>query len=243
MTLEADLKSFEWIWTTHFDEFMLLENGSRTLIVRGGEKNYTFMVIEDDESYAAVKQKMRDAGIRIIDGDEFNRLRGRENRNPEVIEKEKRKRQPRRFPFLLLFLSLFLLCGVMCGFLFIYPDGCTWYVDERPQLIDPPPNSTLIRNRGITRILDTYSLTREYTVDNATLSDVVSYYENEHAAQCRVYTGSRYGTAYAHCFGTNPQLGEYTIYNENQYDNRRQQNLNYSIIWRKCELGWRFQDS
>jgi hypothetical protein len=130
----------------------------------------------------------------------------------------------------------------MCSITFTYPAGCAWYVDERPQLIDPPPNATLIRNRGITRILDTYSLTREYTVNNSSLSDVVSYYESEHAAQCRVYTGGRYDKAYAHCFGINPHLGEYTIYVENQYENRRQQALNYSITWHRCRIKWRFQD-
>jgi hypothetical protein len=111
MSLEEDLKSYEWIWTTHFDEFMLLENGSRTLIVRGSEKNYAFMIIEDNEDYTAVKQKMRDVGVRIIDRDEFNRLTGRENRSLYVMEKEKHKQQPRRYPYLLLFLLLFMLCG------------------------------------------------------------------------------------------------------------------------------------
>ncbi len=70
---------FEWIWTTHADEYALLHFNSL-----GIEHEVIFhipsakiLTIEDDDVSEAVKEKMRQEGIKSIDNDYVRKLLGR----------------------------------------------------------------------------------------------------------------------------------------------------------------------
>jgi hypothetical protein len=75
MTKEQ-LQQFEWMWTTNADEFFLVRFSDGTYIiyrqtaVSGGP--FTF---ENDELYAAIKEEMLKAGIKIIEMSEMIRRR------------------------------------------------------------------------------------------------------------------------------------------------------------------------
>ena len=63
---------FEWIWTTDKDKFVLVRSRTRPgLFTIFNIRNRSNLIIEDDEVYLQVLQKMLDAGIRVVNvGDE-----------------------------------------------------------------------------------------------------------------------------------------------------------------------------
>ena len=79
---DSRLEEYKWIWTSHAEEFYLarLASSQEHVIVRiskGPPITSGCLIIEDNEIYAKVKQKMLEEGIKVIDLEEYNRLRGR----------------------------------------------------------------------------------------------------------------------------------------------------------------------
>jgi hypothetical protein len=66
-------QGWEWMWTTHFDEYALLEG--EVILHLPSRK---FITIENNEAYRAVKEKMKQAGNRIVSRQELWVLMGRD---------------------------------------------------------------------------------------------------------------------------------------------------------------------
>jgi hypothetical protein len=56
---------FEWMWTTHKHEYVLVRLSTGSLMPYN-IKTYTAFVVEDNETYAYIKQKLEEAGIPIV---------------------------------------------------------------------------------------------------------------------------------------------------------------------------------
>jgi hypothetical protein len=82
MVSEDSIAWYKWIWTTHASEYFLVKTDVSPYflilhVTEGPPHVCSSLVIEDDEMYEAVQQKMVDEGIPIIDLDEYDRLCGR----------------------------------------------------------------------------------------------------------------------------------------------------------------------
>jgi hypothetical protein len=78
---DEQLRFLEWMWTTNKNEFFLVEVAGRTdyLISRitpGPPRVISSMIIEDDEVYRAVQEKLKSSGVRIITPEEMRKIRG-----------------------------------------------------------------------------------------------------------------------------------------------------------------------
>jgi hypothetical protein len=78
MKPECQLNNYERMWTTHADKYILvrLQNGDDDDFVIIRLPNLPVR-IEDDETYVAVVQKMKESGVEIVDSEEMKRRRGR----------------------------------------------------------------------------------------------------------------------------------------------------------------------
>jgi hypothetical protein len=71
---------WEYMWTTHFDEWALIQSfylgvESEAIIHLPSRK---LLIIENNDAYRAVKEKMKQAGNRIVTREELWELMGRD---------------------------------------------------------------------------------------------------------------------------------------------------------------------
>jgi hypothetical protein len=82
MPTNEQLQFFEWMWTTNKDEFLLVEVTGRTdylisQLTEGPPRVISSVIIEDDETYRAVQEKLKSSGVRVVTPDEIRTIRGR----------------------------------------------------------------------------------------------------------------------------------------------------------------------
>ncbi len=74
MSENINLDSYKHIWTTDFNDYVLLKSdyGGQDTYVIYYRPNQTMLIIEDDIEYKAVKEKMMEMGIKIAHVDEID---------------------------------------------------------------------------------------------------------------------------------------------------------------------------
>ena len=155
-------------------------------------------------------------------------------------EKLKRKQSSQHFLYPLLFLVLLFSCLVLCGIGVKFPIGCIWDESEQPEPIPVPSHSILVSNGPVVRHSSTNTITREYYVNDSSVADLVSFFENEVESQCQLYTGNTPDSSYAHCKGASNEFGEYEVYIETRNSDRQQQTIIYHTTWETCRFHLRY---
>jgi hypothetical protein len=74
MISDEVLEPLKWRWTTHIHEFTLIHHVSGYAIQRQDPSgNFGALIIEDNDVNQAVINKMIEAGVEVIDGEESRR--------------------------------------------------------------------------------------------------------------------------------------------------------------------------
>jgi hypothetical protein len=164
---------YSWIWTTHRNEYFLVgSEESHCAIGYIKENTSGGLIIENDEVYLAVIERMQQEGIPVITTQEFlrlNELRRERFIEKQKMEKEKRKHQPQNRRALLYIVITLLGCTICFGLFvfFIYSDGCTWNKWEEPQIL-VPSSSALISER---RLGNSYAQNLHHDYEDSALDE------------------------------------------------------------------------
>ena len=77
---------YSWIWTTHRNEYFLVGDDGHYAIVRMNKNSWGSLIIENNEVYFGVCERMQQEGIPVITSQEWSRLN--QLRRERYIEKE-----------------------------------------------------------------------------------------------------------------------------------------------------------
>jgi hypothetical protein len=149
-----------------------------------------------------------------------------------IMEKEKRKQQPRRYPYLLLFMLLFILCGVMCRIVLTYPAGCTWDRNKIPQ-VPIPSDAILISEshqiQGFSRESST-----DYSIVDFSQEALLAFFEDELGAKrCSLEENG-----VSICWGNKQDIGWLQINIEPTDERSRTTRFSIGVEWDICRIGW-----